>query len=253
MKKLPLLFILILVIGAIGCSDSDDTSSPEDVVRGFLEATQDKDVEAMASYCTEDFGEMISVPENFKEGVEEISFSNISIEVVEQSENEAEINLSYDALVDVKGEEFSDNNNTGTIFLIRVDNSWLINYASDERADEMAEEISPERFTEFYMLGPEGKAANYPRDLSVGEEASVIVGVVNREKAETTYEVEITIDGGPVNRIGPVTLGHEEKWEQGVSFSPVNSGTGQIVEFLLFKDGEESPSSDVHLWIDVSE
>lgn len=36
-----------------------------------------------------------------------------------------------------------------------------------------------EEFTEFYILGPSGKAADYPRDLSVGERGEVIVGVVN--------------------------------------------------------------------------
>jgi len=38
-----------------------------------------------------------------------------------------------------------------------------------------------EKFTEFYILGQEAKAENYPRELTVGEDARVILGVVNHE------------------------------------------------------------------------
>ncbi|NQT73986.1 MAG: DUF1616 domain-containing protein [Chloroflexi bacterium] len=109
-----------------------------------------------------------------------------------------------------------------------------------------------EDFTEFYILGPEGKAANYPRNLMVGQEGSVIVGVVNREHDPMDYRIEVTIDGEEVKKINSIFLEHKEMWEQNVSFAPVRSGTGQKVEFLLFKSGTV-PYSDVHLWIDVEE
>ena len=38
-----------------------------------------------------------------------------------------------------------------------------------------------ETFTEFYILGQEGKAADYPKELNTGQEGRVIVGVVNHE------------------------------------------------------------------------
>ena len=44
-----------------------------------------------------------------------------------------------------------------------------------------------EEFTEFYILGPSGKAADYPTDLSVGECGEVIVGVVNHEYKNVSY------------------------------------------------------------------
>jgi len=109
-----------------------------------------------------------------------------------------------------------------------------------------------EDFTEFYILGPEGKAANYPRNLMVGQEGSVIVGVVNREHDPMDYKVEVTIDGEEVSVINSISLEHKEKWEQNVSFAPFRSGTGQQVEFLLYKSGT-APYSDVHLWIDVED
>jgi len=38
-----------------------------------------------------------------------------------------------------------------------------------------------EKFTEFYILNSNGNADNYPKNMIVGENESVIVGVVNHE------------------------------------------------------------------------
>lgn len=48
-----------------------------------------------------------------------------------------------------------------------------------------------EQFTEFYLLGPTGIADDYPRNLSIGENATVIVGVVNHEYRMMNYTIEI--------------------------------------------------------------
>ena len=45
-----------------------------------------------------------------------------------------------------------------------------------------------ERFTEFYIEGLEGKAADYPEELVVGEEGKVIVGIINREHETVPYQ-----------------------------------------------------------------
>jgi len=52
-----------------------------------------------------------------------------------------------------------------------------------------------EGFTEFYILGPEGKAEGYPEELVAGEETKVIVGIINREHETMSYRLEIRIDG----------------------------------------------------------
>lgn len=48
-----------------------------------------------------------------------------------------------------------------------------------------------EKFTEFYLLGPEGIADNYPRNLTTNETANIIIGVVNHEYRTINYTVEI--------------------------------------------------------------
>ena len=111
-----------------------------------------------------------------------------------------------------------------------------------------------EKFTEFYLLGTEGKAVGYPEEVVLGEEARVIVGIVNREYKETSYRIEVTIDGRSYGKVGPVVLNHEQRWEQEVSFRPEKVGVGQKVEFLLYKNGSPAPSAErLHLWVNVQE
>jgi len=118
-----------------------------------------------------------------------------------------------------------------------------------------------EEFTEFYILGPDGKAENYPTELKVGKEGWVILGIVNHEQEEASYKVEVWIDGEKAKlRIEGedrdeinVELENEGKWEKGVGFVPQKSGGGQKVEFVLYKDGEPYFEEPPHLWIDVEE
>ncbi|MCL0078841.1 DUF1616 domain-containing protein [Dehalococcoidia bacterium] len=114
-----------------------------------------------------------------------------------------------------------------------------------------------ERFTEFYILGLEGKAEGYPTELTVGEEGRVILGITNREHEIMGYEVKIKVDGVLQQRIGPVELEHEESWREQVGFVPQEPGEDQKVQFVLFKirtlDAEDEPSLTLHLWIDVKE
>jgi len=107
-----------------------------------------------------------------------------------------------------------------------------------------------EKFTEFYLLGPDGKAEGYPEELTVGEIAKVMVGIVNLEYEEVSYELEITIGGNKYGDMIQVALGSEEKWEREVFFTPVVAGEKQKVEFVLYNDGESYRR--LHLWIDVT-
>jgi uncharacterized membrane protein len=106
-----------------------------------------------------------------------------------------------------------------------------------------------EKFTEFYILGPEAKAENYPRELTIGENAGVMLGIVNQEQETTSYRVEVVIAGEKVADIEPVALAYGEKWEQMVNIAPTRAGPGQKAEFILYKGAE--PYRTLHLWIDV--
>lgn len=110
-----------------------------------------------------------------------------------------------------------------------------------------------ERFTEFYILGTEGEAAYYPKELVVGEEGKVVVGIVNREHERVSYRVEVTVNGVKNTEMGSVVLEHEEKWEEEVSFVLRTVGENQKVEFLLYKQGQTEVYQSLYLWVDVVE
>ena len=110
-----------------------------------------------------------------------------------------------------------------------------------------------EKFTEFYLLGSQGKAENYPQQVALGANVDVIIGVINHEYQPAIYRVKITINGVRNKEISVGTLAHEQKWEQGVSFVAQTPGDKQKVEFWLYKDNEVEPylQDPLRLYIDV--
>jgi uncharacterized membrane protein len=110
-----------------------------------------------------------------------------------------------------------------------------------------------EKFTEFYILGSEGKAENYPQQVILGANVDVFIGVVNHEYQPTTYRVEITIDSVRSKEVDIGTLAHQQKWEQEVSFVAQSPGDRQKVEFWLYRDNQVEPylHDPLRLYIDV--
>jgi len=118
-----------------------------------------------------------------------------------------------------------------------------------------------EKFTEFYILGPEGRAGHYPEELRVGEEGRVILGIVNHEQEWASYKVEVWIDGeraklrieGEDRDEIKIELEHEQEWGRAVGIVPQTTGENQKVEFVLYKDGEPYFEEPPYLRIDVEE
>lgn len=48
-----------------------------------------------------------------------------------------------------------------------------------------------ESFTEFYVLGASGKASNYPKNLTVGQNSNLTIGLINYEHKTIDYTIEI--------------------------------------------------------------
>ena len=109
-----------------------------------------------------------------------------------------------------------------------------------------------EKFTEFYILGSGGVAADYPTELSLGEEAQLIVGIINHEQEPAAYYVKITIDAEQVQQTESIALANNESWEENVSFAPTKTGDEQKVEFLLYMNNESTYYLSTHLWLNVS-
>ncbi len=117
-----------------------------------------------------------------------------------------------------------------------------------------------EKFTEFYVLGPGGKATDYPHNLTVSQNASVIVGIANHEQRQVHYFVQVwlvnasfidnqttvhqmyyfdsfdvTLNNSAVNLEGPYTA----QWQQNYTFSVSIKGEYKLW-FFLFMDNVPS-------------
>jgi len=110
---------------------------------------------------------------------------------------------------------------------------------------------NPERYTEFYLLGLGGKAADYPEELVVGEEARVVVGIINQEQVTLSYRLEIRAGGVIAGGIEQVTLDPDQKWEEEMGFTPGRIGNRQKVEFLLYRQEQDEVYESLYLWVDV--
>ena len=111
-----------------------------------------------------------------------------------------------------------------------------------------------ETFTEFYILDQEGQAADYPLELSVGEEGQITVGIINHEGKETDYRVEISVRQRKIAEAGPINLLDEEKWQGEMSFVLDVVGPEQKIEIMLYKDSSIEPYlGPLRLWLHVSE
>lgn len=132
-----------------------------------------------------------------------------------------------------------------------------------------------ERFTEFYILGEKGKAADYPTALFTGINSGVTVGIGNHEYGDTRYVVETWLFNtsfDPATNVSTVdrvylvdrfeaALAHNTTYEAPVRFTAMDTGYNQL-KFLLFRDaappedfvGMERVNAsyrDLHLWVTI--
>jgi uncharacterized membrane protein len=110
-----------------------------------------------------------------------------------------------------------------------------------------------EKFTEFYLLGKDGKAKNFPKQIKPGDSMQVVIGIVNHEKIVASYRLIVSTDNVTSIHIPSILLGKEGKWEQLVEFKTAKAGLNQKVEYHLYKDDSASPYLTLRLWIDVVE
>ncbi|HEU4759140.1 MAG TPA: DUF1616 domain-containing protein, partial [Dehalococcoidia bacterium] len=103
-----------------------------------------------------------------------------------------------------------------------------------------------ERFTEFYVVGPDGRADSYSTHLRAGDSASVLLGLVNEEGADSAYRIVAQADGG-TRQVANPTLRKGDRWERTVALAPTVAGRDRDVQFLLYKAGVSAPYRRLHL------
>ncbi|MDI9436186.1 MAG: DUF1616 domain-containing protein [Euryarchaeota archaeon] len=93
--------------------------------------------------------------------------------------------------------------------------------------------IPSEKFTEFYILDGNGRAVDYPANLSIGEKSNLTVVVVNREHSEFSYQVKI-IQGKQLLKEEKFTLNTGDRKEIPLEFVADHLGQNKL-EFKLYK------------------
>ncbi|MBN1260759.1 MAG: DUF1616 domain-containing protein [Anaerolineae bacterium] len=111
---------------------------------------------------------------------------------------------------------------------------------------------SVDSFTEFYVLGPEGLAENYPRESLANDPVSITAGIANQEGRPLTYRIEIQTAGALLAEVGPIDLEHGEVWEAAVTYTLPEAGDDQAVDFFLYREDDNAPHRSLRLWIDVN-
>ncbi len=135
-----------------------------------------------------------------------------------------------------------------------------------------------EKFTEFYILGKNGQAADYPQNFTMSngvvksvdygngtivkeDSAKMTIGIINRQQEEMSYQVQIFINdvltamehnGSTVNSINSIILQNDEKYETEIGFTPITLGSNQRVDIVLLVNGEPYFDDPIHIWINVS-
>jgi uncharacterized membrane protein len=106
-------------------------------------------------------------------------------------------------------------------------------------------------YTEFYVLGPNGTASDYPANLSVGESGSFVVGITNHERRTVTYTVVLRSDGETLETRS-VDLADEGTWEEPFTVTREREGI-QRLRILLYTgaspDLDGDPADHLRLWL----
>lgn len=110
-----------------------------------------------------------------------------------------------------------------------------------------------ETFTEFYILGPEGKATDYPLFFDTDEEKVIIIGIANHEYRSVNYDLKVILNNS--NNFSQIyedqiSLGHNQTIEKSVLLKPDQRGDNIRLEFQLYIDGNIStPYRELYTWI----
>ena len=133
-----------------------------------------------------------------------------------------------------------------------------------------------ERFTQLAILGPGGMATDYPRNLTLGQDATVLLTIKSFEHRPQNYTLMIvltnstdnstvasqySIDWSLTHALAPhlgivqnFTLQHLQFYNQTFDFDLTAQGTWKL-QFLLYTEGQpltQDAYREVHLWLNIA-
>ena len=108
-----------------------------------------------------------------------------------------------------------------------------------------------EYFSEFYILGSQGQAESYPREVSLGQVVPVTTGIINHESTTSSYSILVQVGGQRVGQAGPINLAAGATWEGPLELLIPTAGDDQQIIFILEREGQASPYRSLRLWVNV--
>ncbi|MCW3982397.1 MAG: DUF1616 domain-containing protein [Candidatus Bathyarchaeota archaeon] len=108
-----------------------------------------------------------------------------------------------------------------------------------------------ERFTEFYVLGPNGTLSDYPVNLTLGQTGTVILGLNNHEYQNETYTITVQLENQTQTKIENIHVPDNTNWTQPYTFKAEKTGNAMKLEFLLYKENILEPYRILHLYLTV--
>jgi uncharacterized membrane protein len=111
-------------------------------------------------------------------------------------------------------------------------------------------------YTEFYILNSNGKAGDYPTQFSLANQTPIVVGVVNHEGRDVTYDLVITQNESSQLKTlhsEQFTVNDSGQWEKTILVRPDALGTNVEFKFLLYEQENNTiPYRETHLFANVT-
>lgn len=108
-----------------------------------------------------------------------------------------------------------------------------------------------EKFTEFYILGSNGTASDYPTNITAGQNGNLTIWVVNHEQTTTKYKLVVTVSNRTL-KTETITLNQGQKEEIPFNFTAGSAGQKKM-EFFLYKlPDQDTVYRSLHLWLNIT-
>jgi uncharacterized membrane protein len=149
------------------------------------------------------------------------------------------------------------------LILILISLALLISGCEKIMNVKQSSESLQEPSTEFYILGPDGTAKNYPTNYVLGENGTVIVGIINHEQKPINYTIEVRLEDTLLPLPADwknIYIENNETLEKAVTITPPFVGTHMNLNFLLYNNDKKDmleenvsvPYRNLNLWINVT-
>lgn len=109
-----------------------------------------------------------------------------------------------------------------------------------------------ETYTQFYILGSDGKASDYPTSLYPYQQGNLTIGIVNHEYKKTAYHL-LVISDDQVLLDEELTLNNNEKIEIPFNFTVGEVGVRRMNFFLYKLPDNSNVYRSLNLWLNVTE